>query len=119
MNIKTVIFTLALLLSPLTALAGGGHDHGHGHSHDKPAEITQSEAVTIATKRVIILAYQGKIVDTWKVVESAKSEKKMYHGKAEWVVTYKNSQISDPAKNTLYIFLSSTGSYIAANFTGK
>ena len=32
---------------------------------------------------------------------------------------FKNDQISDPAKNTLYIFLSSTGNYIAANFTGK
>ncbi|MES0371507.1 MAG: DUF6488 family protein, partial [Mariprofundaceae bacterium] len=62
---------------------------------------------------------QGKIGDTWKLVKPAKSEKKMYGGNPEWVVTFKNDQVSDPAKNTLYIFLSSTGSNIAANFTGK
>ncbi len=113
---KTFIFTLALLLSPLPALAGGGHDHGHSHG---PAEITQDQAVTIASKRVIMLVAQSKIHESWQLVMPAKSEKKMYDGHAEWVVTYKNSQVSDSAKNTLYIFLSSTGDYIAANFTGN
>ena len=117
MRIKTFIFTLVLLFSPLTALAGGGHDHGHGHSHG-PAEITQSQAVTIATDRVAMLVSKGKIDESWKSVKAAKSEKKMYGGQAEWVVTYKNSKVSDSAKNTLYIFLNISGGYIAANFTG-
>jgi hypothetical protein len=118
MQIKTLMLTLALTLSPLTAIAGGSHDHGHGHSHG-PALITQSQAETIATERVTMLVNKGKIDERWKSVPVTKSQNKMNGNQAEWVVTYNNNQVSDPAKNTLYIFLSTTGDYIAANFTGK
>ncbi len=117
MHIKTLILTLALTLSPLTAIAGGGHDHGHGHSH--AVEINKSQAKSTATLRVGILVNKGKIDKSWKSAKVASTEKKMNGNQAEWVVAYKNSQTKDPAKGTLYIFLSTTGDYIAANFTGK
>jgi hypothetical protein len=116
MHIKTLILTLALTLSPLTAIAGGGHGHGHSHG---PSLITQNQAETIAATRVTMLVNKGKIDKSWKSVPVAKSQNKMNGNQAEWVVTYKNSQVKDPAKGTLYIFLSSEGKYIAANFTGK
>ena len=34
-------------------------------------------------------------------------------------MTFKNPAVSDPAKGTLYVFLSLPGNYIAANFTGQ
>ena len=118
MNIKTLILTLALMLSPLTAIAGGGHDHGNGHSHG-PSLITQSQAESIAAGRVMTLVTQGKIDESWKSATVSSAEKKMNGNQSEWLVTFKNNQASDPAKDTLYIFLSTAGDYIAANFTGK
>jgi cytochrome c-type biogenesis protein CcmE len=115
MHIKTLILILALTLSPLTAIAGGGHNHGHSHA----VEINKSRAKSTATLRVGILVNKGKIDKSWKSAKVASTEKKMNGNQAEWVVTYKNSQVKDPAKGTLYIFLSTTGDYIAANFTGK
>jgi len=118
MNIKTLILTLALMLSPLAAIAGGGHDHGNGHSHG-PSLITQSQAESIAAGRVMTLVTQKKIDESWKSATVVKSQNKMNGNRAEWLVTFNNTQASDPAKDTLYIFLSTTGDYIAANFTGK
>ncbi|ATX80159.1 hypothetical protein Ga0123461_1746 [Mariprofundus aestuarium] len=118
MNIKTFIFALSLILSPLTALAGGGHDHGHGHSHG-PALISQSQAESVAAGRVMMLVEQEKVDKSWGAATIASAEKKMNGDQAEWLITFKNSHSSDSAKDTLYIFLSSTGDYIAANFTGK
>jgi len=122
MKIKAVVFTLALMASPLTALAGGGHDHGHGHSHgdvQASVDITQNQAETVADLRVDILVNKRKIDKSWKSVKVASAEKKMNGHQSEWVITYKNEKVEDSAKSTLYIFLSSTGDYIAANFTGK
>ncbi len=116
MHIKTLILSLTLMLSPLAAIAGGGHDHGHTHGS---TVITQNKAESIATGRVMTLVEQGKIDASWKSATIVKSQNKMNGEQAEWVVTFNNTQVSDPAKDTLYIFLSTTGDYIAANFTGK
>ena len=116
MNINKLVFSLILFLSPLTALAGGGHGHGHSHS---AVSISQSQAETTASKRVAILIEKEKINANWKSVAVANAEVKMNGDHPEWVVTYKNSKASDPSRSTLYIFLSATGKYIAANFSGK
>lgn len=114
MKLKSIILTCALLLSPLTVLAGGGHDHGHGHSAE-PAESTQSKAVAIATDRVAMLVSNGKIDASWKSVKATSAEVKAN----EWLVIFNNKKISEPSKTTLYIFLSITGEFLAANFTGN
>lgn len=116
MNIKAILLsTLLLLLSPL-AFAGSGHDHGHGHSHEP---VTQQQAEQSATRIVNSLVNNGVINQSWINTQASKSEKKDFSGNLEWVVSFQNDSISDPQKRTLYIFLSVTGSYIAANYTGK
>ena len=45
--------------------------------------------------------------------------KKQVSNRFEWVVSYKNHAVEDKSKQTLYVFLSVTGEYLAANFTGK
>jgi len=115
MHIKTLMLSIALTLLPLTAIAGGGHDHGHSHA----VEINKSRAESTATLRVGALVNKGKIDKSWKSSEIESTEKKMNGNQAEWVVTFKNDQEKDTAKSTLYIFLTTSGDYIAANFTGK
>lgn len=122
MNIKILIIAFTVIFSPLTALAGGGHDHGHGHSHGQvPAavEVNQSQAEVVATLRKGMLINKGKIDKSWRSVKVATAEKKKNGDQYEWLITYKNDQIKEATKKTLYIFISSTGDYIAANFTGK
>jgi len=90
----------------------------HGAGHGAPA-IAQNQAENIAISRVAMLVESEKIDKSWKLAKVVSAEQKTYNGESEWLVILKNNQVSDSAKSTLYIFLSSTGEYIAANFTGK
>ena len=110
MRIKAIIISLALSLFSMTAFAGGNH------SHD-PVDQRQAEAN--ANKIVTTLASKGVIDKSWTSVGVATSEQKKFGKNLEWVVSYKNSKVSDPQKQTLYIFLTLSGEYIAANYTGK
>ena len=117
MNIRSLLFGATFLLFSVTAAAGDGHDHDHGsHSHDP---VTQSQAEEAAVKSVEKLVSKRKVADSWKGIKVASSEKKKFGNREEWMVSFKNETASDPSKQTLYIFLSLTGDYIAANFTGK
>jgi hypothetical protein len=113
MNIQSIILSLTLFLFPLSAIAGSGHDHGHSH-----APATQSQAEKVASDIVLQLAEKSKIDASWKSVNIEKSLKKKFGNSLEWVVSFKNDKITDPAKQTLYIFLTLSGEYLAANYTG-
>ena len=114
MRIQTLVFTLVLSLFSFTAMAGPGHDHSHS-----AAPVSQGEAKVIATKMIAGLAAKNKIEKSWKSVKAAQVEKKTFKDDTEWVVIFNNSEISDPAKRKLYVFLTLDGEYIAANYTGK
>ena len=124
MRVKIVILSLVFCFFPLVSLAGAGHDHDHGHSHDdghghSHDPVSQMQAEQIAIKSVTRLVNKGKIDKSWKGIDVAMAEKKQFGKNMEWVVSFNNDSISDSSKQTLYIFLSLTGSYIAANYTGK
>ncbi len=110
-RINIFILTLFLTLSPFTVSA-------HGAGHGAPA-ITHNQAESIAITHVSGLVESQKIDKSWKLAKLVSTEQKAYNHEPEWLVTFKNSQVSNPEKSTLYIFLSSTGEYLAANFTGK
>ena len=114
MRIQAIIFSILFSILPVAVWAGAGHDHGHSHH-----PVSQNKAEEIATKRMIQLVEKGKIDSSWKSVKVASSEKKKFGKKMEWVVTFNNKKISDASKQTLYIFLTLSGDYLAANFTGK
>ncbi len=114
MRFHTILLSLALSLFSLTASAGAGHDHG-------PATppVSQSQAEAVAIEAIAALIDNGKIDSSWKSVEVVNAEQKVYDGNTEWVISFKNETVSDTAKQTLYIFLTQGGEYIAANYTGK
>jgi hypothetical protein len=116
MNIKTILLTIAIALFSGSVLSGSGHDHGHGHSHEP---VTQQQAEQIASRMVSSLTKNGVIDKTWGGTKVEKSEQKTFDGRPEWVVSYKNEKVSDLQKRTLYIFLTLTGEYLAANYTGQ
>lgn len=107
-------FCFGLFAGPVTA--GPGHDHDHGHSHGPVSEDVVSGK---AMKKVDRLAKAGKIDASWPGIKPASVEQKTYANGPEWVVTFKNKKVSDASKQTLYMFYSLDGHYIAANYTGE
>jgi len=116
MRFHAFMFSLLLSFSSFAVMAGAGHDHGDGHSHDP---VSQSQAEEVAKKSVAQLVDKGKIDGSWKSVGVSKSEQKKFGKNTEWVVTFANTAIDDPKKQTLYVFVSLTGEYIASNYTGN
>lgn len=118
MKIKALSLAIILSLFSGFVMAGGGHNHGHGHSHSNTA-VNQETAKVNATKIVVSLANRKKLDNSWATVKANSVEKKEFKGNPEWVVVFVNDEITDPAKKTLYVFLTLGGDYIAANYSGK
>ncbi len=114
MRIQTILFSLVLSLFSVVAMAGAGHDHGNAHD-----PVSQNRAEEIAVKSVSRLVESGKLDKSWKATGVMRAEKKDFGGNMEWVITFENEKIEDPEKQTLYVFLTLGGEYLAANYTGN
>jgi hypothetical protein len=114
---KTLIATLAVSLgaiaTPVRADVGGGcHFHG-----SKPA--TTDTVSDCATQRKAQLVKQGKLDATWASVKAGAPEQVDGKKGKEWKVTFQNPAAVDKTKQTLYMFYTLPGNFIAANFTGQ
>ena len=89
---------------------------GPGHSHDP---ITKEQAAAAAAKKRDQLVKVGKLDKGWSGVAVSGVEQKTLGKSPEWVITFHNDAIADPARRTLYMFYALDGHYLAANFTGK
>lgn len=115
---KTLATFSALLVSLFTAPAAqadkGASCHFHG---SKPA----AEAVVsdCAAQRKAALVKAGKLDASWQAVPLDKAE--LVDGKKgkEWKLSFKNPAAADATKQTLYLFFSQPGNFIAANHTGQ
>ena len=114
---KSIFAALTLttaLWTPAVFASQGGSCHFHGN---KPAaEATVSGC---ATQRKEALVKGGKIDTTWSTVKLDKIE--LVDGKKgkEWKVTFKDTAAKDKTKETLYMFFTPPGNFIASNFTGQ
>ena len=122
MHLKTLLLGFTLSLLPIVSMAGSGHDHGHGHGHDHghaSAPVTQEAAKDNAAQIVSELVTRAKLESSWLLITAASIEKITVKGTPEWLVVFVNSNVADADKQKLYVFLTLSGEYIAANFTGK
>ena len=110
-----LIILMFLFGQTVLAGPGSGHSHGHGH-HNEP--ITSEQAIKKATKHVKKLAKKGKIDPSWSSISAKSVEEKTFGHGPEWVITFENKSIEDPEKQTLYVFYTINGKYLASNFTG-
>lgn len=113
---KKMMMTAILILGfSGFALAGPGHEHGHSHG-----PISATEAQGKATEQVKRLIQKGKLESSWtSVLSGAKVEQKTFSKGPEWVISYNNPKVADKSKQTLYLFYSLDGHYLAANFSGN
>jgi hypothetical protein len=124
--IKTIIVVLALASG--TLYAHGSHEHaGHGGQSPTQGElstehiqkVSTEEIQRVANKQLMNLIEKEKIEKSWSDTPILNMEKKRFHRNTEWVVSYKNKEIKDQMKQTLYIFVSLYGKVTGANHTGK
>ena len=115
-KLSSTTLAFALIASAaIPALASeGGSCHFHGNT---PA--TEKVVVDCAAQRKASLVSGGKIDKSWEAVKVDKAEQVDGKKGKEWKVSFKNTGATDPAKSTLYVFMSPAGNYIASNFTGK
>lgn len=92
---------------------------GTGHSHAQEKAITTEEVTSLASQNIQRLIDAEKIDPSWKEVDINKIEQKTFGHDPEWVVEYKNGKISEASKQTLYMFFSIGGRYLATNYTGE
>ncbi len=111
---KIIIGLLTLFaFSTASAFAGAGHDHG------PTTPVTKAEAIQTASGIVAKIVEKGNLDASWSQVKTKRAEKKQYKNGPEWVVTFNNPRAENPEEQTLYVFLSLGGKYLAANFTGE
>ena len=110
--IAVTLCTLSLVTAP--AFSGPGHENSHAQGPISEAAVKQK-----ATKQVAALVKKGKIDKSWSEIKPAKAYQKTFKKGPEWVVEFANSAAPDKAKQTLYLFYTLDGHYMAVNFTGK
>ena len=116
--IKTTVVAVALTCGSLFAGSGHSHDGGHGHSHTQ-VEVTKAAIKDMAPKELMRLVTKGKLDKSWLNIPVTNIKKKQFHHNVEWVVSFKNKEIKDKAKQNVYIFFSLYGKKTGANHTGK
>lgn len=92
----------------------GGSCHFHGNKTASEATV-----VSCAVRRKETLAASGKIDAAWKAIKQEKIEQVEGKKGREWKVTFKDPAAKDKTKETLYMFFTMPGNFIAANFTGQ
>lgn len=118
LTMKNLVIASALvssLFATSAALAAEGSScHFHGN---KPASADVVGNCANQYKSTLIKG--GKLDASWQSVQIDKAE--LVDGKKakEWKVTFRNPAVTDASKQTLYIFFSQPGNFIAANFTGQ
>ena len=112
--IALVSLASAFALSTPAMADEGSSCHFHGK---KPA--AESTVLGCASAYKNSLVKNGKLDSSWQAVKEDKVE--MADGKKgkEWKVTFKNPAVTDKSKETLYLFFTLPGNFIAANFTGQ
>lgn len=106
---------LAILLAAQPALSDKGAScHFHGNQAAAEATVTGC-----AQQRKESLVKAGKLDASWQAVPQQRIE--MVDGKKgkEWKVIFKHPTAADKSKDTLYLFFTASGNFIAANFTGQ
>ncbi len=110
-----VVLSLSSALWSTAAFANpGGSCHFHGN---KPAAEATVSACAVQRKEALLKS--GKLDAAWRPVKPEKIA--MVEGKKgqEWQVVFNDPSAKDKSKNTLYMFFTLPGNFIAANFTGQ
>ena len=108
LTLTTFFWTTAAFATP------GGSCHFHGN---KPA--AEATVTGCAAQRKEALLKSGKLDASWSAVKQDKIESVAGKKGQEWKVSFKDTTAKDKTKETLYMFFTLQGNFIASNFTGQ
>lgn len=111
--LSTAVTLFALLAAPTWADKGSSC-HFHGNQAAPEATV-----LVCANQRKEQLVKAGKLDDSWKAIAHEKIEQVDGKKGKEWKVSFKDKAAKDTSRETLYMFFTPPGNFIAANFTGK
>ncbi len=109
----------SIFLAVALACASVAPAFAHPDHDEFVAEDPRAVAVTSATDVKGRLIERGAIPASWRGIEASGATLRQRGGANEWVVTFRNDAVTDPTQRVLYVMLSYSGVYIAANFTGE
>lgn len=109
----------ALLLAFGLAFSVAAPAFAHPDHDMFEAENPRLLALGSATYVVERMVQRSAIPESWANIEPTSAVLRQRNGADEWVVTFQNDAIANPAERTLYVMLTYSGVYIAANYTGQ
>ena len=116
MKSTLIISALAAALLTTTSVQAGADANCHFHG-SKPA--TEATVIQCATQYKDKLVDSGKLDKSWQAVAQV-DQIEQVAGKRnkEWKLRFKNPAAADKSKDTLYLFYTLSGNFIAANHVG-
>jgi hypothetical protein len=110
MRLLALVLAFALIAFPAAAHPG----------HDMDAELSPRQlANSSAMYTVNTMVARGILDESWRGAEPVSLELRDRNRASEWVATFRNNAIANPAQRTLYVIMTPMGEYIAANYTGQ
>jgi len=113
-TLRTATLVASILAATPAFADKGGSCHFHGNKAATEATVTGC-----AQQRKDALVKAGKLDASWQAIRQDRIE--IVDGKKgkEWKVSFQHPGAADKSKQTLYIFFTAPGNFIAANFTGQ
>ncbi len=108
-----------LLIAVALACASATPAFAHPDHDEFVVDDPRGVAIESATDVKGRLIERGAIPASWGAIEANGATVRQRGGANEWVVTFRNDAVADPSQRVLYVMLSYSGVYIAANFTGE
>ena len=69
----------------------------------------------LAGEAVVKLVAQSKLATSWTKARAVKTATRTRKGAEQYVVTFRNDAIRQPAKRMLYVVMTSDGRFVSAN----
>ena len=115
-SIPVALAFVATLFASTGAAAGADAScHFHG---SKPA--AQATVIQCATQYKDKLVEGGKLEKSWQAVSKVEKLEQIDGKRSkEWKLSFRNPAAADKTKDTLYLFYTLPGNFIAANHTGQ
>jgi hypothetical protein len=106
---------LALALTFAAAAPAVAHPDHDMYEQENPRLMALHSASYVVERMV----ERNAIPASWRGIEPTSALLRQRNNVNEWVVTFQNDAIANPAERTLYVMLTQSGVYIAANYTGE
>lgn len=117
MKSNHIASAFAAILFASTGAHAGADASCHFHGSKPAAEAT---VIQCATQYKDKLVEGGKLEKSWQAASKVdKVEQVDGKRSKEWKLSFKNPAAADKTKDTLYLFYTLPGNFIAANHTGQ